>query len=52
VLDQWVADLEKDGHPARALLADFRRLAEKYNGMTPDQLMRLSIENPVRGGLR
>mgnify|MGYP000892112291 CR=1 FL=1 len=52
VLDQWVADLEKEGQPARALLADFRRLAERYNGMTPEQLMRLSIDNPVRTGLR
>lgn len=52
VLDQWVAELEKDGQPARALLADFRRLSDKYNGMSPEQLMKLSIESPVRAGLR
>lgn len=49
VVEAWANDLEKDKVPAKALLADIARLAEKYNPMTPDQLMKLSIENPVMG---
>lgn len=49
VVDKWAADLEKEGMPARALLADIKRLSDKYSAMTPDQLMKLAIENPVQG---
>ena len=49
VVTQWAADLEKDGLPAKALLADIRRLTEKYNAMSPDELMKLSTESPVQG---
>lgn len=49
VVDAWANDLEKDKVPAKALLADIAELAKKYNPMTPDQLMKLSLENPVTG---
>jgi TRAP-type C4-dicarboxylate transport system substrate-binding protein len=49
VVEKWAADLEKDGQPARALLADIKRLSKKYAAMSPDDLMKLAIEQPVRG---
>jgi TRAP-type C4-dicarboxylate transport system substrate-binding protein len=48
-VDKWAADLEKEGQPAKALLADIRRLAEKYGRMSADELMKLSVESPVKG---
>ena len=48
-VDKWAADLEKDGQPAKALLADIRRLSEKYGRMSPDELMKLSVDSPVKG---
>ena len=48
-VEKWAADLEKDGQPAKALLADLKRLAEKYGRMSPDELMKLSVESPVKG---
>lgn len=48
-VEEWIVEREKAGQPARQLVADIRRLTEKYNGMTPDQLMKLALENPVRG---
>ena len=49
VVAQWAADMEKEGMPARALLDDIRRLTAKYNGMSPDELMKLAVESPVQG---
>ncbi len=48
-VEKWAADLEKDGQPAKALLADLKRLTEKYGRMSPDELMKLSVESPVKG---
>jgi len=48
VVDAWADDLEKDRIPARALLKDIQALVSKYENMTPEQLMKLSIENPVQ----
>lgn len=48
VVEKWAADLEKEGKPARALLADIKRLSEKYSPMSPEELMKLAIEHPVR----
>jgi hypothetical protein len=47
LVDAWAEDLEKDKVPARALLKDIQTLSAKYQSMTPDELMKLSIENPV-----
>ena len=48
-VEKWASDLEKDGVPAKQLLADIRRLEAKYGGLSPDELMRLAIESPVQG---
>lgn len=48
-VEKWAADLEKDGLPAKALLADIKRLSEKYGRMSPDELMKLSVDSPVKG---
>ena len=48
VVDAWADDLEKDKIPARALLKDIQALVTKYEGMTPEQLMKLSIESPAQ----
>lgn len=48
-VNQWAAELEKERLPARELLADIKRLSDKYGAMTPDELMRLAIEQPVTG---
>ena len=47
VVDAWADDLEKDKIPAKALLKDIQALSTKYQGMSPNDLMKLSIENPV-----
>ena len=47
LVDAWAEDLEKDKIPARALLKDIQTLSAKYQSMTPDELMKLSIENPA-----
>ena len=47
VVDAWAEDLEKDKLPARALLKDIQALSAKYQPMSPAELMKLSIENPV-----
>lgn len=48
-VEKWAADLEKEGQPAKQLLADIKRLSDKYGPMSPDELVRLSIDSPVRG---
>jgi TRAP-type transport system periplasmic protein len=47
VVDAWADDLEKDKIPAKALLKDIQALTAKYQGLSPSDLMKLSIENPV-----
>jgi TRAP-type transport system periplasmic protein len=47
VVDAWAEDLERDKMPAKALIRDIQALTLKYQGMSPNDLMKLSIENPV-----
>ena len=47
VVDAWADDPEKDKIPVKALLKDIQTLSAKYQGLSPDQLMKLSIETPV-----
>ena len=47
VVDAWADELEKDKLPAKALLKDIQTLADKYQGLSPAELMKLSIESPV-----
>jgi TRAP-type C4-dicarboxylate transport system substrate-binding protein len=49
VVDKWVEDNEKEGRPARQLIADIQELAKKYGAMSPDELMALALEQPVQG---
>ena len=45
----WVASAEKKGVAAKALMADIRKGAAKYAGMTPNEVMLDAINNPVQG---
>jgi TRAP-type C4-dicarboxylate transport system substrate-binding protein len=45
----WVADTEKKGLPAKAFMADIRKLAAKYAAMSPNEIMLDAINNPVQG---
>ncbi len=47
VVDAWADDLEKDKIPAKALLKDIQALTTRYQGLSPSDLMKLAIENPV-----
>ncbi|MBF6992507.1 TRAP transporter substrate-binding protein DctP [Cupriavidus sp. IK-TO18] len=49
VVEEWTVKLEKQGLPAKQLLSDIDRLSRKYEKLSPDELMRLSIEQPVAG---
>ena len=49
IVDAWVEENEKAGRPARQLLADIKKLGEKYGPMSSDDLMRLALEQPVMG---
>lgn len=46
-VDQWARELERQGLPARALLADIKRLDDKYGRMSEDELMKMAIESPA-----
>ena len=45
----WVADAEKKGVPAKAMMADIRKNAAKFAGMSPNEVMLDAINNPVQG---
>ena len=45
----WVADTEKKGLPAKAFLADIKKLAAKYSAMSANDIMLDAINNPVQG---
>ena len=45
----WVADAEKKGVPAKAMMADIRKGAAKYAKMSPNEIMLDAINNPVQG---
>jgi hypothetical protein len=47
VVDAWAEDLEKDKLPAKALLEDIETLVRKYESLSPEQLMKLSVETPA-----
>jgi len=49
VQDKWVAEQKAAGVPADQLLADIRRLEAKYRNATPDELFKLTVEQPVSG---
>ena len=45
----WVADTEKKGLPAKAFLADIKKLSAKYAAMSANDIMLDAINNPVQG---
>ena len=47
VIDEWVQTNEKKGLPARKLLEFIGERAQKYEKLTPEQIMRLTVEKPV-----
>jgi len=49
VVDDWVAAREKDGQPARALIADIEKLKAKYASMSDEAALKLLLEHPVKG---
>ena len=49
VSNEWVSEQEGAGRPARAMLADIRRLKAAYESLTPDQRMQKILQSPVSG---
>jgi len=47
VIDEWVKTNETKGLAAKKLLAFIAERAQQYAQMTPEQMMRLTIEKPV-----
>lgn len=47
--EEFIETNEAKGLPARQLVADLRTLVKKYEGWTPEQLMKEVMENPVSG---
>jgi TRAP-type C4-dicarboxylate transport system substrate-binding protein len=47
VIDRWTDAQERDGRPAKQLLADIKRLSDKYSAMSADELMNYTVHNPV-----
>ena len=45
----WVADTEKKGLPAKALMADIKKLAAKFAATSANDIMLDAINNPVQG---
>lgn len=45
----WLADTEKKGLPAKEFVADIKKLAAKYAGMSANDIMLDAINNPVQG---
>jgi len=45
----WIATTEKKGLPAKAFLADIKKLAAKYAAMSPNDIMLDAINNPMQG---
>ncbi|MDX1692879.1 MAG: TRAP transporter substrate-binding protein DctP, partial [Ketobacteraceae bacterium] len=49
VAKQWFDHCEKQGKSCRELVESIARLTDKYQGFTNEQLIRLSLEQPVQG---
>lgn len=47
VVDQWIASQEAAGRPARQLIEDVKRVVQRYQGMTPNDLMRRALDRPL-----
>ena len=49
VIEAWIEEYEAKGLPARQIIADIHRLNAKYKDMTPEELFKLTVDNPVPG---
>jgi len=49
VSNEWVAEQEGAGRPARAMVAEIRRLKTAYESLTPDQRMEKVLQSPASG---
>lgn len=49
LVEKYIADGEAKGLPTRQLVEDIRAAVAKYSGMTHDELMQTTIDNPVPG---
>ena len=49
IQEQWITKMEKEGLPAKALVADIQKLTEKYSAMSWNDLMKQTMEKPVMG---
>lgn len=47
--EEWVAEREDKGLPAKQMLVDLRSAVAQFADMTPNQLLTYAIENPVTG---
>ena len=49
VYDQFIADCEAEGYPAKAMFEELTKLTEQYKDLTPEQALKLVTKNPVKG---
>lgn len=49
IIESWIETYEAEGLPARELIEDIKRLNAKYGDMTGEELLRLTVDNPVPG---
>ena len=49
VYDQFIADCEAEGYPAKAMFEELTKLTEQYKDLTPEQALELVTKNPVKG---
>lgn len=49
VIEKWIKEAEAKGLPGRALVADIRKLVDKYGTMSLSELMLDTIKNPAQG---
>lgn len=47
VVEQWIATQEAAGRPARQLIEDVKAVVKRYQNMTPNDLMRRAINQPM-----
>jgi TRAP-type transport system periplasmic protein len=49
VVDKWADKWEAKGMPAKALLADIKKLTAKYNDMSAEEIFKVIVEQPSKG---
>lgn len=49
VYDQFIADCEAEGYPAKAMFEELTKLTEQYKDLSPEQALELVTKNPVKG---